>query len=145
MGTRPQLSGPIHAEPVDELAELREELSDLRGRFDALETSYQSDRDKLGSLLHALRAVLGGNGDGAPASSQSASMPPSREAWNAWKQQLPDSCGKVIDALLVQPLTRTQMKAICKLAYNTVTAAVRILERNGLVEADGDFIRLKRL
>ena len=147
MSTRPQLSGPIHAEPVDELAELREEVSDLRERLDTLERSYQEDRDRIGGLFYNLRAAFVGNGDmsASPPQSSGSPTPHNQDAWRAWKQQLPGPCAKVIDALLIQPLTQSQLITYCKMHYTTVSKTLSILKRNGLVEHDGKLLKLKRL
>ena len=81
----------------------------------------------------------------APESSSGASQPVSEVAYSAWKSRLPASCGRIIDALLIQPLSQTQMATICKMHYNTVKNAMVILRKNGLVEQDGTLYRLKRL
>lgn len=146
MGTRPLLNGPIDAEHVDENALLREEISDLREELETLRGEVREDRRQLVALLQSGRVVFGGIE--APASQQpspSTPMPHNRDAWSAWKQQLPPACGRVIDALLVQPLTISQLRTICKIGYSTVTSALGILSRNGLIEKDGDRNRLKRL
>lgn len=149
MSTRPLLadSPKTHeAEPIDELAELREELDSLRADFDVLRDGLERDRNRFGKFILGVQTLLGGGNVGAaPSGTSSPLQPPNPAAWQAWKQQLPDSCGKVIDALMVQPLKASQMIALCKLAYPTITAALRILERNGLIEKDGRLIRLKRL
>lgn len=146
MATKPLLNGPLHAVPVDEPDEmqlLRDELADLQERFDVLEKSYQADRDKLGNLLHTLRSIFGG--DGAPVAASTATAPPSEAAWRMWKERLPGACPKVIDALLIQPLTATQLIAATKTSHSTVQRAINVLENNALIEKDGARIRLKRL
>lgn len=146
------LSSGVAPEPeevfeVNELEDLRAELAELREDFTKFRASIERDRNQLGQMLHGLRSVF--SGGAAPASAMpadaSAPQPHARDKWDAWKEQLPASCVKVIDALLIQPLTRTQMIAICKMDYSTVKKAVQILERNALVEQDGKFVRLKRL
>jgi hypothetical protein len=145
VGTRPLLDGPLHAEPVDENAELREQLADLRERFDSLEESYQQDRDKIGSLLHSLRAVFGGGGEVASPSPSGSNQPIPKAVYDAWKERLPPSCGRVIDALLVQPMGYNQLKSYCKASSSTIDAALSKLRANGLIEKDGNLNRLKRL
>jgi DNA-binding transcriptional ArsR family regulator len=154
MSTRPQLSGPIHAVPVDdeserlvrEIEKLREKLEDSRDELNKMATTVDALLMRLRPLHQVLNSIFDGDAP-TPAQTFSSSgpTPHNRDAWNAWKQQLPDSCGKVIDVLLVQPLKASQMIALCKLAYPTITQALRILERNGLVEKDGRVIKLKRL
>lgn len=146
MGTRPLLDGPLHAEPVDELAELREEISGLRDEIETLRTEMRDERRHLSAILQSGRVVFGGQGAVGEAQSVSgAPTPPNRSAWEAWKQQLPGRCGKVIDALLVQPMTQTQLIGYCKMDRSTVSKTLTILTRNGLVEKDGNLNRLKRL
>lgn len=145
MATRPQLSGPIHAVPVDEVSELdtlRTELAELREEFESFRSGAESDRRDLFSLLQSGRVVFGG---AVPATESSASAPPSEAAWRMWKERLPGACPKVIDALLIQPLTATQLIAATKTSHSTIQRALSVLEANSLIEKDGQRIRLKRL
>jgi hypothetical protein len=144
--TRPQLSGPIHAEPVDESAELREQIAELREEIESLRTEMRDERRHLTAILQSGRVVFGGPGAVNEAQSASgAPAPPNRGAWDAWKQQLPGRCGKIIDALLVQPMTQTQLVGYCKMDRSTVSKMLTILSRNSLVDKDGNLNRLKRL
>lgn len=150
MSTRPLLadSPKTHeAEAVDELAELREEMDSLRADFEALRDGLERDRERLANLLHALRGIFGGEPVHASAATGNAATfaPPSREKWQMWKERLPGACPKVIDALLVQPLTATQLIAATNTSFSTVQRALGVLRNNGLTEKDGARIRLKRL
>lgn len=144
----PDSSQPHETEPVDEIAELRNEIADLRENMEKFRATIARDREQLGAMLHGLRSIFS---DGtAPASVQTPApgvdyQPPSREKWGAWKQQLPSGCGRIIEALLIQPLTQTQMIQLCKMHRTTVSANMTILRRNSLIEQDGKFWRLKRL
>lgn len=129
----------------------RESLVEARKLANARERVLLRIREYTGPFFKLLTAIHG-ELDGANISEDTAighppgeSQPPSREKWQAWKNQLPPSCGKVIDALLVQPLTTTQLKGICKVSYESARQAIVILTRNGLIEKDGDMNRLKRL
>jgi DNA-binding transcriptional ArsR family regulator len=142
------LPAPINAEVVeeDELTELRAELDELRDRFDALKNSYENDRLTLLSILQSLRAVFdGGTVDGPAIASSSVKQPPSQAAWQMWKDRLPGACPKVIDALLIQPLTASQLIAAARTSHSSVTRALTVLRNNSLIEKDGDRIRLKKL
>lgn len=72
-------------------------------------------------------------------------QPPDAAVWSMWKQRLPGACPKVIDALLIQPLTATQLIAATKTSYSTVQRALDVLRNNGLVEKNGERVSLKRL
>jgi hypothetical protein len=153
--SQPALSGPIHAVPVVDESEklirenkqLQECLRESRDEAERLLQTVDKVFARLRPLHQVLTAIFEGTVEtvSSPTQSSGAPMPHNRDAWQAWKQQLPDSCAKVIDALLVQPLTATQMVTVCRLAYPTITAALRILERNGLTQKEGRLVRLKKL
>lgn len=133
---------------VNELEDLRAELAELREDFTKFRASIERDRNQLGSMLHGLRSVFSGGAVPASATTSVDSgtpQPHSREKWDAWKQQLPSNCGRLIDALLIQPLTQTQMVGLCKMRQSGVSASLMILRRNSLVEQDGKMWKLKRL
>jgi hypothetical protein len=148
--SQPALSGPIHAVPVDKLTDddlfaLRKEISDLRSELEDFKRDFELDRNKIGTLLHALRAVLNGNAEQVPVSSTGTPMPQSIAAWQMWKDRLPPACVKVIDALLIQPLSQTQLIRAAGIAHSTVKASIAILKNNTLVEKDGGRWKLRRL
>lgn len=89
-----------------------------------------------------LRCAAGASVSGESASEPGQPIPAS--VYEAWKGRLPPACGKIIDALLVQPLSSSQMVTYCKMHYNTVINSLTILRKNGLVEKDGNLHRLKR-
>lgn len=139
-------SGEVHEpEQVDESVSLQAELDELRDDFEALRSNYERDRKVWAGILANLRAAFSGAQVAAPESASGAPMPQSSAAWQMWKDRLPPACGKIIDALLIQPLTMTQMIRVCGLAYSTVKANVAILKNNTLLEKDGDRWKLKRL
>jgi hypothetical protein len=144
--SQPALSGPIHAvpvEPIDELTELREEVGELREQFESLQASYERDRAQWAGILHSLQAAFGGTP--AQESVGGAPQPQSSAAWQMWKERLPSGCGKIIDGLLIQPLTMSQMIRACSMAYGTIKNNMSILKNNSLVEKDGERWKLKRL
>lgn len=144
---QPALSGPIHAVPVEEddpIITLREELDELRDEFDGLRKNYERDRAQWAAILSSLQAAFGG-GPVTSVESGGAPMPQSSAAWQMWRDRLPGACPKVIDALLIQPLTATQLIAATKTSYSTVNRALEVLRNNALLEKDGDRWKLKRL
>lgn len=139
---------------VEELEEQVEKYkADARKAMeDSARTSHSLSflRKQLEPLHRALRGVFGeldaaGIGVEETRTPGGPLQPQSPSAWQAWKNQLPPSCGKIIDALLVQPLTSTQLKSMCKVSYETVRQSLLILSRNSLIEKEGDLNRLKRL
>jgi DNA-binding transcriptional ArsR family regulator len=138
------LNAPLDAEPVNELTQLREDLESLREDFAKLQSSLERDRQSIGKMLHSLRAIFSGNGE-MPSGPVSPLQPPNDAAWEMWKRRLPGACPQVIDALLIQPLTATQLISATGTSYSTVQRALNVLKGNGLTEKDGTRIRLKRL
>lgn len=131
-------------EPVNELEELREQLADLREEFTQFRVGIERDRNQIGSMLHALRAAL--NGDAAQSAQPNvASQPIPEGAYRAWKERLPPACGRVIDALLIQPMSYAQLKNFCKMGASTLDGALAKLRANSLIDKDGSLNRLKRL
>lgn len=145
--SRPLLADAVTAVPVDQVddaVKLRADLDDLRDEFEEFKSSVERDRNKLGSMLHAIRAVFGGADGAAPTAGSSIPQPTPSAAYDAWKQRLPPSCGRVIDALLVQPMGYTQLKNFCKMGQSTLDQALAKLRANGLIEKDGTLNRLRR-
>lgn len=148
MSTRPLLgdSQPHIVEPADEIAKLRKELRELRDEFEDFRDSLEEDRNRLGSMLHALRGVFsGGATEAVPSVAASPNQPIPSAVYEAWKARLTPACGKIIDALLIQPLSPTQMISICGIAHRTANSSIAILKNNSLIEKDGAKYRLKRL
>lgn len=143
MSTRPLLtdSTPHLVEPSDEIATLRKELREVRERLDDLEEGLQQYRNRIGAMLHA----LSGDAASSTVNSTSTLQPPNDAAWEMWKRRLPGACPKVIDALLIQPLTATQLISATGTSFSTVHRALGVLKGNALIEKDGTKIRLKRL
>jgi hypothetical protein len=132
----------------EDLAHVNSALLDARKQRDQALRAMAMLRQNLQPLYDSLRALFGEmEAAGATSSPPSGnpSQPISPSAYDAWKATLPPSCGKMIDALLVQPLKATQLKTMCKLGSGTVSEGLTILKRNGLVDYDGTLYRLKRL
>lgn len=152
MSTRPLL--PVNAEhvaeeniPEDSVGELREELDELREEFLRFRVGVDADRKKLGMFLTVLQNLF--NGGPTPATSplhaNAPGQPIPASAYDAWKERLPPSCGRVIDALLAQPMNYVQIKNFCKMGASTLDQALAKLRANQLIEKDGTLNRLKRL
>jgi len=163
MSTRPQLtdSSPAPNRESDLLRQIERLKDDLADeKLKTQEARNQSSkalraqarlRQRLDPLYQAIRAIMEDLPESTGADAETAEIPGntalvSGVAYAAWKNQLPNSCGKIIDALLIQPLTQTQMATICKMNYYTARNAVIILRKNGLLEQEGGgMFRLKRL
>lgn len=144
---RPLLADAVQiVDPADEIAKLRKELRELRGDFNNFVDEMNADRAQLGNILHALRAVFNGSpSDTAAASSTSAVQPPNEVSYRMWKERLPSGCGKIIDALLIQPLSQFQMRSACKMGASSISAGLKILRNNKIIELDGDLFRLRKI
>jgi hypothetical protein len=119
----------------EELSEAKEEIAELRGHL-----------GRVMAFIAALRsAVNGGQQFAQPEPGGGPPQPIPSEAYTAWKQRLPPSCGRVIDALLVQPMNFQQIKNFCKMGASTLDQALAKLRANALIEKDGSLNRLKRL
>lgn len=169
MSSRPQL--PASAEYVDEqsnveVRRLNDHVRRLTIENDNLRAQLDTAREQirhahapvraiqriLDPLHKALAALYGeidaaGIGDiGMPAGEGApAGQPISETKYAAWKQRLPPSCGKIIDALLIQPMNGTQLKTACRLGSTSITTGLSILLKNNLIEKDGSLNRLKRI
>jgi hypothetical protein len=167
MTTRPLLVDSAHAED-DSTAELRRRLERVQDDLADAKLKIQEERNRsakalrgqlrlrqeLSGLYRALKGVMEELPDDADiplgadvrmGASAGIPQPAPSVAYDAWKSRLSPACGKIIDALLVQPLSQTQMISICGLAHSTVKMSVGTLKNNSLVEKHGDKYRLKQL
>lgn len=71
--------------------------------------------------------------------------PPDAAAWAAWKARFSEPTARIIDALMIQPLTQTQIATQAHIHQTNVSRYMTPLKTNGLVEQDGSRWRLKRL
>lgn len=139
----------------DDVASLHRKIQrlegDLRLKMDQLEQSEARTtiaqrvlsrlRKQLQPQYESLQALFG-ELDQAGAVAESvvgtAGQPIPASRYDAWKQRLPPACGKVIDALLTQPLTQSQLETYCKMHFNTVRNSLLTLKSNSIVEKDSD-------
>jgi len=142
-----------------ELELLRQRIEDLEDKLeDALKREQEAIQKLLGSsratveirrqlspLYGALKQLFGELDkfeDSVPAGNN---QPIPSSVYDAWKQRLPPACGRVIDALLVQPMGYGQLKNYCKMGASTLDQALAKLRANNLIEKDGTQNRLKRI
>lgn len=135
-----------------EVSDLKDALRDERERSATAFRSMARLKSALSPFYKALQMIFGelddvdgDQGGAAAGSSAAANQPVSEAAYRAWKDRLPPSCGKIIDALLVQPLNNSQLKTLCKLGTSTVIEAIGILKKNNLVDKQDGLNRLRRL
>ena len=150
---QPQLPAP---EPTEadilkrRIDDLERELADARADYEGeraqrvMALKNAPEVKKLYKMLCLLFDGRGGPEVGVVVSTD-VTQPIPVEAYAAWKNRLPPACGKIIDALLVQPMNNSQLKRFCGLGTSTVPQMITILKSNGLVEKDGDLNRLRRL
>jgi hypothetical protein len=142
VSTRPHLltdGAPIAAEPIDEVAELRERLDALESRMDELESSYGKDREYLARLLGGLRAAfMGGINEESPSSTSTTTTTADRR-WDTWITKLGGKQGEFIRALLDHgAMTREQLKISTHSGSSTVDVVLRKLKGLSLITKSGD-------
>lgn len=135
-----------------ELSDAQDALQDERKRSAGAFRSMARLKQSLNPFYQALQMIFGDLEDVDEVDSMSSRVrpggtlqPPNAAAYTAWKQQLPPACGKIIDALLVQPLSSSQLRTICKLGSTSIAVSLATLKNNKLVEKDGSLNRLRRL
>lgn len=159
MSTRPQLPSAEYAGETDsssqQIQELRAKIRNLERRNDELEADLQAARsdarqaqaplravrrilDPLHRALKALYGEMDASGMEEETAGGTTGQPIPSSRYDAWKQRLSLTCGKVIDALLVQPQNNTQLKSFCKLGGTSVYEALKTLQVNKLVRRAGD-------
>ncbi len=117
-----------------ELSEVRKELVDSKGRLravcDLLEPQYKIMRMIFGTL---------------PAAGLNSSTSIDASVYEPWKQKLGAGPAKIIDALIQRggALTRIQIRTLCGMARRTFQNYLARINANGLIEKDGDLIRLR--
>lgn len=133
----------------EQLREARERLALAENEMISLQSGVAGLRRQLAPLFSSLKALFGemdrvAGADMPPGPSPSQPIP--AIAFEAWKKRLPPSCGKIIDALLIQPLNNTQLKSMCKLGNTSVIEGLSILRKNNLVDKDsGGLNRLRAI
>lgn len=130
---------------------LDRKIREKRAELTDMESAAKSIASRLYSAYLALQAffeVYDTPATGAgPTHSAAADtlLPHDAVKWNAWKQRLSEPTGRIIDALLVQPLTATQIATQARIHSTNVSKYMAPLKNNGLLEQDGSRWRLKRL
>lgn len=140
----------------DENARLRRELAEKDQQVEhdrkVVALGVTNLRRALSPLYTALQQVFGefdGLGvDAVDAPTASGGVDAKVSAvWQAWKQRLPQSCGRVIDALLIHGgLTGPQICVAAKMSPNTLHGGTLTkLNKAGLLDKSGDRYSLKQL
>jgi len=122
---------------------LRSQVAELSQRLGSANAVIANLRKQLEPQYRALQALFGDmekvSGNGSVAN---------RSDWEPWIQKLSGRCGKMIEALLNRgQLTRTQLATITEQSANSGSFATNLarLNTNGLIEKEGDKIRLRQL
>lgn len=145
--------------PAPELTEaeiLKKRIDDLEAELVSTREEYEAQRlERINAMrnmpevrrLYSMLCLLFGHEDGQlhHVRQDEVNRPQAPDAWKLWKDRLPGATPKVIDALLVQPMTATQLIAATRTSYSTVQRALSVLRANSLTENDGERIKLRRL
>jgi hypothetical protein len=141
VSTRPHLLSegePIAAQPVDEVAELREELADLQSQLHVLETNYEQDRKQIQQLILSLRVIFSGDVEAVPSSTAPAPEGGDRR-WDTWIAKLGGKQGEFIRAMLDHgAMTREQLRISTHSGSSTVDLVLRKLRELSLITKSGD-------
>lgn len=129
----------------NELARTKELLDAAERQIATTQRVLRLLKKQLEPQYRSLQALFGelevaGVGD----EGTNAGQPIPVERFAAWKNRLSPACGKVIDALLVQPMSHSQLIGYCKAHYETIRVALNTLKSNALIEqVEGKKWRLK--
>jgi hypothetical protein len=119
-----------------QVAELSQKLGHANSIIASLRKAMEPDYLQLKALFGELDAA-GANGIHAD-----------RSVWEPWIQKLGGRCGRMIESLLERgQLTRTQLATITEQSANSGSFATNLarLNTNGLIEKEGDKIKLKAM
>lgn len=133
-----------------QLETLERKIKEKRAELADMESAAKSIAGRLYNAFLALQAFFeiheAPSGEDASSTASSDTLRPHDETkWQAWKQRLPEPTGRIIDALLVQPLTATQIATQARIHTTNVSKYMAPLKNNGLLEQDGSRWKLKRL
>jgi hypothetical protein len=141
---REELPIPQAIQDSSELDRLRQENRDLLSKLsrtmaviDALRKRFEPEYRDYQALFADLNSADPSNGHHA-----------NREVWEPWKQKLGKRPGMMIEALLQRgELTRTQLATLTEQSANSGGYAnnLSILNRNGLLERNGDKLKLRSI
>lgn len=151
------LEGSVEDERDTRIRELENDVRDLHRRLLAAEGSAAAARREAGHALggirkqltplyRALQAVFGeldaagvDEGGAAPDSRTDA-------IWQSWKSRLGPQCGKIIDALLLQPdMNTTQLAIAIGTNRNNIPSLIFKLNKAGLINKSGGRFSMKSL
>jgi hypothetical protein len=130
-----------------EIADLREELRQERGKANQVEIGAASLRVILRPLHNALLQVFGEMDDmGVGAASVNGIDPRKTAVWEDWKKKLGGKAADAIDALHTHgEMTHTQLKIHMKCGQQTVYDTVHRLNKAGIINKNGGKVSLKEL
>lgn len=100
VATKPLLSGPIHAVPVDEPSEmeaLNERIADLEELVDTQSGRLEAVEQFLKRVQMGLASIFSNQPIEGATPPVSQGRP---GVWDAWKRKFPGKCSDMIDALL---------------------------------------------
>ena len=119
---------------LGETSRLRQELGVAKAALDAIRKVMEPEYRAMQKLFGELEAV----GPSGSAAGMDGSV------FEPWKQKLAGSPAKLIDVLLERgECTKAQLQTLSALGRETLRVAISKLNVNGLIEKDGDKIRLR--
>jgi chromosome segregation ATPase len=139
----------------DEIADLKNQLA--QARLDVQKARHESERAlaalrrQLTPLYRALQGVFGeldaaGVSDVGSGPSLPTTDPRVAAIWASWKTRLGGQCGKVIDALLLQPdMNTTQLAIAIGTRRQNIPGLIYKLNQAGLLTKNGGKFSLKAL
>src|SRR5665213_1538537 len=133
----------IVSQQFQETISLREEIDSLRSQVAARDRVISSMRARFKPEFDSLQALFA---DLDSVSSNGHHV--DRGVWEPWIQKLGGRAGKMVEALLVRgSLTRTQLATMTEQSPNSGSFSnnMSALNRNGLIEREGDKIKLKTI
>lgn len=123
-----------NARLLGEVSRLRQELSAARTALEAVRKAMEPEYRAMQKLFGDLESVPSATGGGAVDAG----------VFDPWKQKLAGSPAKLIDVLLSRgECTKPQLQTLCALGRESLRVAISKLNVNGLIEKDGDKIRLR--
>jgi len=126
----------------EENARLRAQLADLARQHAAARLALDAIRKNFEPEYRAMQKLFS---DLELAGSAGASLPDT-SIWDLWKQKLGIGPAKIITVLCERgELTRIQLRTLCGFSRRTFQDYLARLNTNGLIEKDGDKIRLRSI
>lgn len=140
-------SAPHEAEAVNELAEVREAVEDLRQDLGELRSAYERDRNQLANLVNGFRALLAGGTAPSAGNTNAPEEVPSglSPRWQMLRQKLGGRQAEFIDLLQHGAMSAAQMRAAAHCDIKTVYSTVQRMKDAGLLVKNGGKFSLKEL